>query len=220
MQSLTLFPSKKNEGKGPKALWDLQSQCLPPPGEWSTARTRQAEAGPDAEVCWPSYLNHSSNEHHRQLTSPLYWYQHHWHIWVFIKDWVGRTFWKISYWKHCLKEDCFNVLTSYYYNIISSYYKGINGQDSLNSNMLALGSSNLTNVLFGLTPGACLGTCTKQLVSLSEGDASPVSASKLSEASGQSIPDPASSWCLRKDPRGAGGGLPGREIWSRGPIGG
>lgn len=78
---------------------------------------------------------------------------------------------------------------SYYCNIIALYSKGIYGWDSQNSNTLALGSFSLINVFFGLSPEALLATCMKQLVTLSEGDANPVSASKLGEASEQPIPD-------------------------------
>lgn len=66
-------------------------------------------------------------------------------------------------------------------------------------------------MLFGLIPGVILGTCIKELMTLSGDDASLVSASRLGKASGQPIPDPHNSWCLRKDPNGAGGGFQGRD---------
>lgn len=64
-------------------------------------------------------------------------------------------------------------------------------------------------MLFDLIPAVILSTC--QLITLSGGDASLVSTSKLEKASGQLIPDPACSWHLRKDPYGAGGGFQGRD---------
>lgn len=66
-------------------------------------------------------------------------------------------------------------------------------------------------MLFGLIPGVVLGTCIKKLITLSGDDASLVSASRLDKASGQPIPDPSYSWCLRKDPHGAEGGFQGRD---------
>lgn len=64
-------------------------------------------------------------------------------------------------------------------------------------------------MLFDLIPAVILSTC--QLITLSGGDASLVSTSKLDKASGQPIPDPACSWYLRKDLYGAGGGFQGRD---------
>lgn len=47
------------------------------------------------------------------LMSPLSWYQHQWHMWVFIRGQMGRNLRKkISARKHHLKWDCFNWLTS------------------------------------------------------------------------------------------------------------
>lgn len=70
-------------------------------------------------------------------------------------------------------------------------------------------------MLFGLIPGVILGTCIKELITLSGDDASLVSVSRLSKASWQPIPDPSYSWCHRKDPHGAGGGFQGRDQTQR-----
>lgn len=66
-------------------------------------------------------------------------------------------------------------------------------------------------MLFGLIPGVILGRCMKELMTLSGDDTSLVSASRLSKASRQPIPDSPYSWCLRKDPNGAGGDFQGRD---------